>query len=190
MAQFFEPVHPLTKIGNCNANKKRCVPFKSNSDIMKKFIGMALVAMSFVACNDDADTADTGTVDTSANTSTTTTTTTTTYSAKDGDVSYRGNKVMVYRDGQWVESNEDVKMNNNVVVYRDGRVTRDGKEVRLEDGEVIDNDGNFWDRTGNAIENGWDRTKEAVKEVGKDVGDAAEKAGKKVKNAVDNDKEQ
>ncbi len=158
---------------------------KNKSEIMKKFIALALVAFTFAACNDDADTADV-TADT---TSTTTTTTTTTYTAAEGDVTYRENKVMVYRNGQWVESTEDVKMDNNVVVYRDGRVTRDGKEVRLEDGEVIDRTGNFWGRTGQAIENGWDRTKEGVKDAGKAVGDAAEKVGEKVKNAVDDDKD-
>lgn len=159
--------------------------------MMKKFLSLAAIAISLTACNDDANTADNhaDSIATDGTTTTTTTNNTTTYTAADGDVTYRENKVKVYRNGQWVDTDEDVRLDNDVVVYRDGRATRNGKEVRLEDGEVITRTGNFFDRAGNAIENGWDRTKEGVKDAGRAVGNAAEKAGDKIKNAVDNDKE-
>ena len=73
---------------------------------------------------------------------------------------------MVYRNGQWVEADDDVK---------------------LENGEVVDRDGDFFDATGRAIENAWDDTKAGVKEAGKDIEKAAQKAGDKVEGAVDDD---
>jgi hypothetical protein len=160
---------------------------------MKKFIAMAVVAISFAACNDEASTTVTN-KDTVSTIDTTTSldnnvTTTTSYTATDGDVSYRNKKLYVWRNGAWVESNEDVKLDNGVVVYRDGRVTRDGKVVRLEDSVVVNRSGNFFDRTGHAIDNAWDATKEGVKDAGKAIGNAAEKAAHKVKDAVDGDKD-
>jgi predicted small secreted protein len=161
---------------------------------MKKIVTVAFAAISLAACNDN--TADNATVDTNkdtiANTNTTTTTTTSTnesaaYAPAEGDVTYRGNKVMVMRNGQWVESNEDVRLDNGVVVYRDGRVKRDNNEIRLEDGEVVNRTGNFFDRAGNTLEKGWDKTKEGVKDAGKAIGNTAEKIGEKAKKAVKDD---
>jgi hypothetical protein len=175
----------------CNAGLN-----KKTTGIMKKFIAMSLVALSLAACNDESkssttsDTAVTTTANpdtTSATTTTTTTTSNSSYTASEGDVSYRNKKLMVYRNGEWVESKEDAHLDNGLVIYRNGRATRDGKEIHLEDSVVVDHSGKFFDRTGNAIDNAWDKTKEGVKDAGKAVGNAAEKLGKSVKNAVDKD---
>lgn len=101
---------------------------------MKKIIAIAFAAVSLAACNNngaDNDTAEsTGT--TSATTSTTpdtiSTTTTTTnssaYTAADGDVTYTNKKVRVMKNGQWVDADNDVKLDNGIVVYRNGRVKK------------------------------------------------------------------
>ena len=86
---------------------------------MKKIIAMAFAGLSLAACNNDADTASVET-----DTTTTTTTTTTTYTPVDGDVTYRENKVMVMRNGEWVEADDDVTLDNGVVVYRTGKVKK------------------------------------------------------------------
>lgn len=172
---------------------------------MKKVFAIAFAAVSLVACNNETDSTTADSMDTT-NAATTndmsgttytdtantlnSTSSNAAYAPTEGDVTYRSNKVQVWRNGAWVESNEDVRLDNGVVVYRDGRVTRDGNEIRLEDGEVVTRTGNFFDRAGNTIEKGWDKTKEGAKDAGRAVGNAAEKVGKKVKNAVDNDKEQ
>jgi hypothetical protein len=175
---------PLKQIGNSANTLSRF-----NNSFMKKFIAMALVAVSVAACNDDSNTSVT-TTDTSTIINTDTTATgTTVYTASEGDLTYRDKKLMVWRNGAWVESNEDVRLENGVVVYRTGKVTRDGKEVKLEDGEVVTRTGNFFDRSGQAIENAWDKTKEGVKDAGKAVGNAAEKAAHSMKDAVDGDKD-
>ena len=103
----------------------------------------------------------------------------------DGDVTYDGGRVRVYRNNTWEDADDDVRMDNGVVIYKDGRATRDGNEVELEDGYTVDRDGNVWDRTGNAVSDAWDATKHGVKKAGKAVGNAAEKVGEKAKDAVD-----
>ena len=140
---------------------------------MKKILVMAFAAFSFVACN-NAD-GDKTTVENKE------TTETKTYSAVDGDVKYTGNKVMVMKNGSWVEADDDVRMDNNVVVYRDGRVERDDVEIRLRDGEIVNRTGEFFDNTGNAIANAWDVTKEGAKDAGR----AIKKTGKKIVNEID-----
>lgn len=126
---------------------------------------MALAAVSLVACNDNAETT---TVDTDT-TTTTTTTTNEAYAPNEGDVTYRGEKVMVYRNGTWVEADNDVTLDNGVVVRRNGRVERDGNEVELEEGEVVTKTGQFFDSAGRAIENAWDATKRGVKKAANEV---------------------
>ncbi|WP_132051122.1 DUF6799 domain-containing protein [Pseudocnuella soli] len=163
---------------------------------MKKIFALAFAAVSLAACNDGEN----ATVSTETTTVPETTTMDTmgaaattsdsyAYAPSEGDVTRRGDDVMVYRNGAWVEADNDVRLDDGVVVYRDGRVTRDGNEVVLEDGEVVSKTGRFFDRAGNAIENAWDKTKSGVKKAGKEVGDAARKAGDKIENAVDNDRE-
>jgi outer membrane biogenesis lipoprotein LolB len=80
---------------------------------MKKIFAFAFIAAAFTACN-DADT-DTTSVDTDTTTTSTTMTTTRSYSAAEGDVSYRNEKLMVYRNGNWVESDKDVTLDNGIV---------------------------------------------------------------------------
>jgi len=111
------------------------------------------------------------------------------YTPRDGDVSYRDDKVVVMRNGEWVTADDEVTLDNGAVVYPDGRVKKEDKEIRLDDGETVDKTGNFFDRTGKAIEKGWNDTKEAAKEMGRDVEKAAEKTGDKVEGALDKDKD-
>jgi hypothetical protein len=157
---------------------------------MKKIIVMTFAAFSLAACN-NAET-DNATVDTEDTTTTTKTTTTTSaaYAPAEGDVTYREKKVMIWRNGQWIEADEDVRMDNGVVVYRTGKVKKGEKEIELEEGEVVDRSGNIFDKTGRAIENAWGATKEGVKDAGRAVGNAAEKVGKEAKDVVDDDKDE
>lgn len=154
---------------------------------MKKIMTIAFAAVSLAACNAGTDNKTTGTSDEKTEVTTTSTTTNTAYAPAEGDVSRRDGKVMVMRNGQWVEADTDITLDNGTVVNRSGRVSRDGKEIELNDGEVVNKTGDFFDRSGKAIENAWEKTKEGAKEVGKDVGEAAKKAGDKLKDAVDND---
>ena len=171
---------------NCFEGIVEIPAHKQKTKIMKKIIAMALAAISLAACNDNGT--DNDTVDTKDTTSTTSTTTiTTSYSPADGDVTYRDKKVRVMKNGEWVDADDDVKLDNGVVVYRNGRVKKDDKEIELEDGEVVNRTGNFFDKSGRSIENAWDATREGVKEAGKAVGNAAEKVGDKVEKAVDKD---
>jgi len=158
---------------------------------MKRLFVIAMASAAFVACNgNNTDTADNTTDTTNTTTSMSTTESNNAYSPMEGDVSYRNNSVVVYRNGQWEEAKEDVRLDNGVVVYRNGKVRKDDREIELEDGQIVNKTGDFFDRTGRAIENAWDKTKEGVKDAGQAIGNTAEKAGKKVKNAVDNDKDQ
>ncbi|MGV3656981.1 MAG: hypothetical protein ACO1NX_03470, partial [Chitinophagaceae bacterium] len=71
---------------------------------MKKFLVMALAAVSLAACNDaDGDNASTDMDTTTTTTTTTTTSANEAYSPVDGDVTYRENKVRVMRNGEWVD---------------------------------------------------------------------------------------
>jgi len=144
---------------------------------MKKIFLIAGLA-GFVACNNDGNDATTGATDTSTTNSntttvtdanTTTSTTTTSYSAKDGDVSYRNGKVVVYRNNEWVESDKDVELEGGVVVRRNGRVERNGETVELREGETVDRTGRFFDKAGNAVEDAWDATKRGAKKAKEEV---------------------
>jgi hypothetical protein len=164
---------------------------------MKKIIALAFAAFSLAACNDNeaddvtVETEDTTSVAVDTNTTVDTTITTTTtskaYTPEEGDVIYRNKKVMVRRNGEWVETNEDVKLDNGVVVNREGKVRKDGREVELEEGEAVSKTGEFFDKTGRAIENAWDATKEGAKDAGRAVKKVAKKVGEKVENAVEPD---
>lgn len=164
---------------------------------MKKTFALAAISASLIACN-SSDTASTTSVnsDTSVTTSTTvtdtdtmtntnTTTSTNSYTAAEGDVSYRGGKVMVWRNGDWVESKEDVTLDNGVVVRRNGEVRRDKDVINLEEGEVVNKTGNFFDKAGNAIEDGWDATKRGAKKAGNAIEKGARKVGEETKEVFD-----
>ena len=177
---------------------------KTKIKIMKKIILMAIAAVSLAACNDNAgentsvDSRDTstGTVTTtldgtSGDTSNDTSTTASSgYVATEGDVTYRDRKVKVMRNREWVDADDDVKLDDGVVVYRSGRVKRDNKEIELEEGQVVTKTGNFFDKTGRAIENAWDATKEGVKDAGSAIKKAGKKTKEKAKDAVTDDDNQ
>src|SRR5687767_11668362 len=97
-------------------------------NFMTKIIVMAFAAMFFLAACNDAATDKTTTSDSAQ-----TTTTTTTYTPVEGDVKYEGQKVLVMRNGAWVEADADVKFDNGVTVYRTGRVERGDYEIVLQD---------------------------------------------------------
>jgi hypothetical protein len=159
---------------------------------MKKILVLAFAATWLIACNDNEqgtineDTRDNSTVTEPAPTAPVATDNNV-YTPAEGDVSYRERKVMVMRNGQWVEAEEDVKLDNGVVVYRTGKVKKDDKETELEEGVVINREGNFFDRTGRAMENAWDETKKGVKKAGKEIEKGANKAGDEVEKRVDDD---
>ena len=163
---------------------------------MKKIFVLAFAAASIVACNNgetsttttDSSNMNTASMDTSANTNTSaTTTTSSTYTASEGDVTYKNNKVMIYKGQAWVPADKDITLDSGVVVYRDGRVVRNGTTVRIEDGQVVSRTGNFFDKAGNALDNAWDATKTGAKAVGGAVKDAANAVGNKVHDAVTDD---
>ncbi len=147
---------------------------------MTKIIVIALAALLLGACN-NAETGKTSTVDSINNT----TTTTTMYTPVEGDVKYEGTRVMVMRNGAWVQADDDVKLENGVTVYKNGRVERGEYEVELRDGEVVNKTGDFFDRSGTAISNAWEATKEGVSDAGRAVKKGVKKVGEKMEDAVD-----
>jgi len=148
---------------------------------MKKVFLMTAIAATCFACSNDANNS-AATKDSAANSSNSTSTNaanapgTGTYNASEGDVTYRDGRVRVWRNNEWVDSDNDVTLDDGVVIRRNGRAVRNGEEVELEDGTVVNKSGRFFDRAGNAIENGWDGLKKGVKkgynEVKEEVKDA------------------
>lgn len=164
---------------------------------MKSIYAIALAActLSFAACkNNQTDTTSTTTAESTAvapapetatdATATTTTTTTSTHTPAEGDVTYEGGRVRVYRGNAWADANDDVHLDNGVVIHRNGQATRNGVDVYWDEGYVVDRNGNVWDRAGNAISDAWDATKHGVKKAGKAVGNAANKVEEKAKDVV------
>ncbi|MBO9571092.1 MAG: hypothetical protein J7497_02630 [Chitinophagaceae bacterium] len=109
------------------------------------------------------------------------------YTPQKGDVLYKDNKLMVYKDGEWETRDEKVTLDNGAVVYTDGIVRKDDKEIKLQDGEIISKEGNIFDKAGQKIETAWKDTKEAVKDAGNEIEKGAKKAGNKIDDAVDHD---
>lgn len=140
---------------------------------MKKLFVFAIIGATVLsACNSD----NRETTSTTINSDTTEnaavgSSTTTTYSPAEGDVSYRNGKVVVWRNNDWVETDEDVTLNDGVVVKRNGEVKKGDDVVKLEEGESVDRSGRFFDKAGNAIEDAWDATKKGVKKAGEEVKD-------------------
>jgi predicted small secreted protein len=173
---------------------------------MKKLFLFALVAGTFAACNEPKTETTETTIDTTTTPTETivteTTTTTTTYTAAEGDVKKSEGKVMVYRNGSWVEAKEDVVLDNGIVVTKKGDVKNaEGKVIVIEEGQTVSKTGRFFDKAGMAVENAWDKTKEGVekaanataegvKDAGKAVGNAAEKVADKTKDALDGKKKE
>lgn len=161
---------------------------------MKQTIILACATVIVMAsCNNSTDTTST-TTDTTVTTtepnSTTTTTSTNTsaaYSPGEGDVSYRNRKVVVYRNGTWVESEKDVTLDDGTIIRKNGRVVRNGEEVELEDGGTVDKSGRFFDKAGNMIEDGWEGVKKGAKEVGQATEKGFNKAKEEVKDVFTDD---
>ncbi len=151
-------------------------------------IGFCSIAL-FAACDSNTTDSTVVSTDTSmtmvpATTTETVTTTNTTYMPAEGDAIYRGGKLMVWRNGDYVLADSDVTYQNGVMVTRAGKVKLDDKTVDLKDGEVVTSTGGFFDNAGHAISDGWDATKHGVNTALKKTGDALKKAGKETKEAI------
>jgi len=130
---------------------------------MKKILVIAGIGFLLSCNNEKKD---------SAATTETETTTSTTYTASEGDVTYKGGKVLVYRNNSWVDADGDITVDNGIVVRRTGRVVKDNDEYELEEGVVVTRTGNFFDRAGNTIEDGWEGVKKGFRKVKEEVKDA------------------
>jgi hypothetical protein len=106
------------------------------------------------------------------------------YAPGEGDVTYRNGKVMVWRNGNYVVADRDVQLNNGITVSRSGEVSNKDKKVKLEEGESIDRSGNFFNKAGEALEDGWDATKKGVKKAGQAIKKAGQKVGEEAKDLV------
>ena len=106
------------------------------------------------------------------------------YSPAEGDIIYREKKINVWKNGAYVEADNDVTLDNGIIVKRNGEVSRKDKTVKLEEGEVVSKTGEFFNSVGEKIEDGWDATKRGVKKAAAEVEKAAEKTGEKVNDAV------
>lgn len=159
--------------------------FKINKiKIMKKILGLVLVLAIFVACKNETKTTETTAVETP----------TVTYT--EGDVIKKDGKVQVYKDGSWAVVEQDVTLDNGVVIKTTGEVVaKDGKIITLEEGSFVNKAGNFFDKTGAAVENAWDATKEgldkaadvtkdAVKDAANATAEGLDKAADATKDAV------
>ena len=138
---------------------------------MKKLFVLSIVgATALISCNSENKETTSTTIN-SDTTENAAASNTTTYAPGEGDVSYRNGKVVVWRNNDWVETDEDVTLNDGVVVRRNGEVKRGDDIVKLEEGETVDRSGRFFDKAGNAIEDAWDATKKGVKKAGEEVKD-------------------
>ena len=147
---------------------------------MKKYFFPAALVMLLTACNDTADTS--VTVKDSVNNTTNNTAGQAAYIPSEGDVRRNGNDIEVYRNGTWVKSEEDVTLNDGIVVRRTGRVVRNDEEYEIEDGAVVTKTGRFFDKAGNAIEDGWDGVKKGWKNAKEEVKDVFKDDSKKTDN--------
>ncbi|HUQ67429.1 MAG TPA: DUF6799 domain-containing protein [Flavitalea sp.] len=157
---------------------------------MKKVLGLAIISIAVFACNDNQSTSikeDTRDTSSSVVQTPPPPAETNVYAPADGDVTVRDHKVMVMKNGEWVVTKEDIKLNNGVVVQRDRTVKKEGKVVEIQEGVVVNKEGNFFDKTGHAIDNAWEATKDGVKKAGNEIEKGAEKVGDKVSDAVHDD---
>lgn len=130
---------------------------------MKKIFLIAGITF-LLSCKDDKKA--------SESTTATEATTTKTYTASEGDVTYKGGKLMVYRNNSWIDADDDITVDNGIIVRRTGRVVKDSDEYELDEGVVVTKTGNFFDKAGNVIENGWEGVKKAFRNVKAEVKDA------------------
>ena len=131
---------------------------------MKKLFVLATFGAFLISCNNESSVANDTKTDTSTHAANA-------YTASEGDVTYRNGKVLVWRNNEWVEADDDVRFENGIVVKRNGEVVRNDEVVVLKDGEVVDKSGRFFDKAGNAIEDAWDGAKKGIKKAGEEVKD-------------------
>lgn len=145
---------------------------------MKKLFIIAMSAVVFTACNDSTTHKDEVSVETPD--SKEVVVMQPGYTAEEGDVTYRDNKLMVWKSGAWVEADNDIELDNGVKVYRNGEVKRNNEVVVLHDGEVVTKMGKFFNKAGEGIEDAWDATKKGVRTAGEKVKEGAEKVNDKI----------
>lgn len=157
---------------------------------MKKIFLMAFAIAILSACNSKTDenevvTKDTlGPVKTNENPVTTETVVVTKYTPTEGDVTYRNNQLMVWKNNDWVVVEKEVTLDNGIIIYKNGEVKKDGKIIKLGDGEVVTSVGNFFNKAGEAIADAWDSTRKGMKKAGDEI----DKAAKDIKKSVEGDK--
>lgn len=107
-------------------------------------------------------------------------TTTTVYSPAEGDVIMKDGTTMKYTNGIWVANTGSITMKNGMVITKEGVVTQDSKTVYLREGDAVNKTGNFFDRTGVAIDNAWDATKRGANQAAEATKNALEDAEKAI----------
>ncbi|MGJ7031365.1 DUF6799 domain-containing protein [Niabella hirudinis] len=157
---------------------------------MKKTLGLVVGVALLAACNSSETASSENAADSTATAMVTVDTNavapveTVLYS--EGDVILKEGKVLVYTNGNWVTADKEIKLDNGVVITPNGTVkSKDGKVVVLQEGEYVNKSGNFFDRTGAAIENAWDKTKEGVSKGAEATKDAAQKAATATREGVE-----
>ena len=101
---------------------------------MKKILGLAIVSMAIFACNDaespsiNEDTRDTSTVIETPPPATTETV----YVPAEGDYTYREKKVLVMKNGEWVEVEKEVKLDNGTIIEKDGTEERGAPNIKTQ----------------------------------------------------------
>jgi len=157
---------------------------------MKRTLSFALCVALLAACNSSETQSPESTADSSGTAMVTVDTNAVapveTVQYNEGDVILKEGKVFVYTNGNWVAADKEIKLDNGVIITPDGTVkNKDGKVVVLQEGEYVNKSGNFFDRTGTAIENAWDKTKEGVSKGADATKDAAQKAAEATKEGVE-----
>ncbi len=155
---------------------------------MKKIIVIAMATITFSACSENKRTDTTTEISDTAAVITTEKpdiVTRNTYVPADGDVTYRNGKLMVWRNGRYIESDNDITMDDRTVIRRNGEATREGKVIKLEDGETVNRSGRWYNKAGEGIDDAWDATKKGVNKAAGAVKKAGEKVGEGIKDAVD-----
>ena len=169
---------------------------------MKRVFIVAISASFLASCTDSGNktTVTTGSSDTAVviDNNAPVASATTVYTPADGDVIMKDGKTMIWKNGVWVATTGNTTMSNGMVITSQGKVTHENHTITLNEGEAVNRTGNFFDRTGAAIDNAWDATKKgvskaadatgnALKDAGHAIGTGAKKVGNKVADAVDGD---
>jgi hypothetical protein len=169
---------------------------------MKKLFMIAAVALAFTACTDEKKTETTGVTDTSSNalmndakaTDSTAMNSDNNMTIANGDIMMKSGKMMIMKDGNWVEMKETTITANGARVMTNGVVmTRDGNKIQLTDGGMVHNNGDIMDYKGKSIGQKVDaaldtagiRLKEGAKDLKEGTGKLIQKAGEGLRKAGD-----